>query len=347
MHKRKLPIVALILLLASALYVGYRYSTDFRPPSVKTQVEKTNEVLKHDRDVLKGAPAGEAEVYQALVRLGQMQEPLAQQESIKRSTSPSAFVREGAANALGNFGDEISLKTLKQLLADPEKAVRLQAIHGLGHRPGAGREELLRSAEKQNGLGAEEKVAIQVSLVESATNPQTRETALEQLLKFSQADASIAAPAALQVMSLAPQDERVLKMLRDLLKKDLDSVVSSTAIRHLSALRDPWMVENLGKWATHSNAQLRMAAVQSVHIACPAARWQILETAITGERDRNILAEAINAPTYMPGKEAVTFLERMSHSDQLTKEELVILTQKLVQLKASNQADPCLQPTAH
>src|SRR5688500_4886423 len=110
--------ILLILVGFAALIAGYRHmakrGADIPPMN---EVERVADITRKDKETLLNKNARDTEVFGALVRLGQREEPLARQEAVRRADSPSKMVREGVANALGGFDDVESLDTLKKLLA--------------------------------------------------------------------------------------------------------------------------------------------------------------------------------------------------------------------------------------
>jgi HEAT repeat protein len=336
----RLVAIALGLVIASLGIWKLRHR---RPGSPRNEAERVAELLKHDRESLANPRASDAEIYGAMVRLAQRKEPIARQEAVKRAKSDRRLLREGAANALGFFDDPESSATLQALLSDADPTVRVQAIRGLGNLPLAGRETLLRQLLARPNLNAQERVAGLESLLRVSSTSTAKSDAVGELVKMARdsRDPNLALHSAMTVVSLAPRDERVISLLRDELEKHSNPALEPTAIRHLSAVQDPWVRKNLSRLLDSPQSQTRLAAVQSTHMACPDDRWSMLEKVMTSERDKLVVVASIQEAGYMPGGEAKALLERMLAQSHFQGDEIYAAKNALERAR-NNAVDPCL-----
>jgi hypothetical protein len=130
-------------------------------------------------------------------------------------------------------------------------------------------------------------------------------------------------------------------MLREFLTSGRSLPVLPTAVRHLSALADPWIAPRLSALREHPDHGVRLAAIQSLHMACPSDRWSVLEAALRGERDRQIVAAAVDEAGTMPGSEAQALLDRVIRGNVLSGQELDRAKEVLERLRSSTGSDPC------
>jgi len=262
---------------------------------VDTEKERYERVLSQDRKILKSRNASDADVNSALIRLGSENELFARSESLKRIRSESKLVRAGVGNALGFFDDEEARSAVKLLLGDREVSVRIQAISGLGHRNSLVRERLIAEVLKRVGLTEEERQAAFSVLARIAQSKESREYAVRELLtatlKASTPRARVAT--AIQVLTVAPRDPRVLEMLEEILKAGNTPDLESSAIRHLAVAKNPWLKGNLTQLSRSQNPQTRLAVVQSLHILCPPDRFNILQRAFEKDTDINVRSAAL------------------------------------------------------
>lgn len=312
-----------------------------RVPSEKERVAK---LMQEDKGNLIKKDATEYEVYAGLIRLAQLKDPYARQEATQRIGSPSRVIREAVANALGYFDDESSVASLSKLLSDPEKSVRIQAIQGIGHLPGPAREKLIQEFLKGPISSIEERAAAYTSLIRVSTNPEIKSQALGKILqevhkaKTDPEGMSVA----MMALSTAPRDPRVLDMLRDILKREHSHPIWPLAIRHLASTQDAWLKKSIDTFAKSPDAQVRLAVVQTLHMICPVNRWALLEETLKKEKDLTVISAALSEPQYMPGKEAMALLQRMSEPTSSLKEtEKTALKALLAEMKKSPAVDPC------
>ncbi len=94
---------------------------------------------------MQSASSTPAQRYGAMIRLAHKEDELAHTAAMDAAKDANAFLRGGAAQALGYFSDEDSMAALRDLLKDQDKSVRLFAIEGLGHRQGSLRSEELKA----------------------------------------------------------------------------------------------------------------------------------------------------------------------------------------------------------
>lgn len=336
--------ILLVLFGLAALFAGYRHLALRATPGPQTEMDKVADIARADKATLLNRDAREPEIFGALVRLGQREEPLARQEAVKRAESSSKMIREGVANALGFFDDAESFEKLRKLVADPEKEVRIQALVALGRRPSDARRALLREIAARPGLSAEEKVAANSSLAKLGGKGGETSSSVAALMRIALTDHDDAAAtrAASEAVSLAPRDPKVLEMLRSMLENEKREGIRSLGVRHLAVSRDPWMLKNYRRYLDNAEPGLRMAVVQSLHFLCPDDRWSTLDKVISGDRDKGVVMAALQEPRFMPGNEAKALLQRLIAGGKLAREELTSAQSTLAELEKSTAVDPCL-----
>ena len=150
---------------------GYLLKNRTREKPPASESERISRLAGTDRDNLIKANAREDEIFAALVRLAQQKLPEARQEAIRRSTSESKVIRGEVANALGYFDDSETLVLLQKLLKDSDSGVRVQAIYAIGRRSINDKETLLLEQLNGKEATAEDRVAVYVSLLQSAGSP--------------------------------------------------------------------------------------------------------------------------------------------------------------------------------
>lgn len=267
-----------VLILASAVFL-LRHSQRASHPNA---IVNSEDLLRADRANLNRKGALDGEVYGALVRLAQRQDPAAREAALARKEDPSPLIRSGVAQALGYFDDEEAFATVRGLLSDPQVSVRLQAIQGLTHRPGERRKAAARDLLARANVTSEERVAVAAAVLALQPSADERDQAIGALVHLTaepvaKQDPRVALSAAIAMVSSAPTDARVEDALRGFLKNGTVPGVHDVAIRHLASARDPWLRANYRKLEAEPSPGVRLALIQSLHIACPEDRWQTLD----------------------------------------------------------------------
>jgi hypothetical protein len=298
-----------------------------------TEKERFEKILKEDRKALSGKSSSDASIYSALVRLAGEGDSFARSEALERAQSQSSLVRAGVANALGFFDDEKALANIKILLNDPEPSVRIKAIVGLGHKKSLVREELVSEVLKRENLTDDERGTALSTLVQISQTTESKQKALKELVVsvHKQATPKARAAAATQALAAAPRDPRVLEMLVEILKAGDIPDLESSGIRHLAAVGNPWLKENIFNLSMSQNAQTRLAVVQSLHEVCPVSRFEILEKVFEKDADINVRSAAFDELGYLRGDMSLHFLKKITESKKMRPEVLARLKSLLVE----------------
>lgn len=337
MNKKSLIFVIVFVLLAAGLY--FWQSSEPQPVSMPNDVMTEEAQLKLDREHLTSLAATPHQKYGAMIRLAQRHEDAARAEALRQVTSPNALLRGGAAQALGYFDDAPSLEALKNLLNDKEKSVRLFAIQGLGHSTESLREQELLAVLENPNLDLEMQVEVDASLL-NASKGQNQE-AITRLLETARAgDGPANTEAAQRLVTLVPDDPRVLDMIRRKISAAKNERITALGTRYLSSRTDPWIRDVLKILSTHPSPSVRAAVIQSLHRVCPADRWAILDEFLASEQDEPTMKLVLEEPRYLRGKPAVQFLKKALATD-LTENLKKVAEESLKKVEAAGGAELC------
>lgn len=303
--------------------------------------------VAHDAEMIrKEGPKNESEYAGALIRLGSMKDAKARTQAITDAHSNSQAIKSAAANALGFFDDDEAIATLSQLTEDPDTQVRIQAYRALGNHSSEKRHSILQNSLTRTHLEVDEKVAIYQGLSRGPISEKLRNSGLQDLLKYAN---NLNEPygssirALIAAISLAPKNPQLIEFLRRNLKPTGNFNLSVFAVRHLSAIADPWLRDHLNELISTKDIPLRIATVQSIHLVCPKDRWAILESLMKTEKeDTNFIKVMIEEISLMPGEDATRLLKRIADQKLTTNPELNAYLQKANQkVSAQNAKDPC------
>ena len=340
MTNKKLPlfISALVILIG----VVFHFSSGNKTPK-----DGYDKVLEIDRKNIENPKATDAEIYGALVRLAQKSDPVAKKVALQKKSSSSALIREGCAVALGYFEDPTTVSALMGFLGDKESRVRVRTIEALSSHWTQERQNALDALLKSNDRTAQEKIAIYAALAKISPKPEGRAGAIEALLKIAKGGPGIedagANLAASELMTLAPRDKAVADMLRDIVKKGGRPEISIVALRHLAASGDVWLRSNLAQLSKSPDIQVRLAAIQSIHMSCPDDRWDILKMVMSFERESAVLQSAFLELAIMKGPQAKALAEEIPEERKFGSEDSFALKKATAEIKSNKGIDPCLR----
>ncbi len=340
-HKT-LGLTLVILVIAAAAAWFFLKNKTAKPEVASNQIVTEEMQLEQDRDALRSSSATPNQVYGAMIRLAQKNEDMARDAALKRATDENAFLRGGAAQALGHFDDNESKETLKTLLSDKESSVRLFAIQGLGAKTDNLREQELRALLSSPELFPMMEVEIYTSLLKSGSE-QTKDEALGALLRIaSQGEEETHTEAAQRLITLAPENNRVLDLIRKKISAAKNERLTAVGTRYLSSRNDPWIRPILKTLSTHPSAMVRSAVVQSIHRVCPSDRWEILEKMLAREEDLNVQKLILEEPMYLMGDQAKAFLSKAASSD-LSADAKKIVADATEKVEAGGSQELCEQ----
>ena len=340
MTNKKLPlfISALVILIG----VGIHFIS--KPHAPKTDYDL---VLDIDKKNIENPKASESELYGAMIRLAQKSDPVAKKVALEKKSSASPLIREGCAVALGYFEEPTTISALMGLLGDKESKVRVRAIEALSSHWTQERQNALDGLLKSSDRSVQEKIAIYASLAKISPKPEARANALAALLKIARGGPGIvdynANLAASELMTLAPKDQAVADMLRDIVKKGGRPEISIVALRHLAASGDVWMRTNIAQLSKSPDIQIRLAAIQSIHMSCPDDRWEILKSVLSFERESAVIQSAIVELMIMRGPQAKIIVNEISETRKFGSEDSFELKKAAAEIKNTGPNDPCLR----
>jgi len=340
-RKTKVLIVLSLLAIATATYFV------LRPKNlIQDEKNKLAQTLANDEKILKNEKeASEREIYSALVRLGDHNNLLSKQEALKRMQNPSAVIRKGAAEALGFFLEDQDSKTaLATLLADEDPIVRLAAINAHSRRGGNGKIEILEKLLAQKGPNNKiqwndlEKANLYIGILRLAKG-DAKASKLPPLLALykSTKDVQTKNEILIHVMSQVPKNPSVLDLVENEALKSSEALIITQAIRHIAAIREKRLAEKLGDFLQSPHLPVRMALVQSLFMACPSNRIQILERTIEKDPQPEVRKQAIEQIAILGGDEANTLLERLTKNTQLNPDDLSLVQSTLKNWKKSEK----------
>lgn len=338
----------LAIIAVGAVFAGYQvYSHRSSSPQIfKTEQERLASLRAIDLKILNTPSAIETDVFAALIRLAQQGNPIAQEEALKRMTSPSATVRAGVANSLGYFDDSRALPALEQLLRDSDLSVRTHSLYALGHKLTPNRAPTVERFLKSPQITDTEKVAAFSTLLKLGSASGTPRAQapwikkLVDLVKQTQ-DFSVRLQGALILSREAARDPQVTELFRGFLHKEKTQPFPSMAIRQLAGVQDPWFIKNFSSYYASEEIQNRIAAIQTLHLVCPKGRWEMLRGSLAKETDQTLLREAMEETLRMPGKAAMATLLEVEKQNNLKGEAAERLKKVLGELGQKSPADPC------
>ena len=328
---------------------GYFAYKKFQTPKsyAELEAERIAKVIKQDKKTLDNSKAHEADVYGALIRLSSRGEKMALQESLKRAKDPSTLVRAAVGNALGYFDDPEALQMMERLSNDPEIQVRVQAINGIAHKDAPPRIELLKRVVGRASVSPEEWVAAYSGLLVMSVSPQEKTSAVVTLIGMS-SNAKLAENlrnlAAIKLISVAPRDEKVVKMMKDVVLAGKNRALVPVSLRHLSTMNLPGMADVFVAASKNEDAQVRIAALQGMRYSCHPKRFNVAEHFIRQDKERYVKDAAIRELQWMPSDESLAVLERVikDHALEDDQERLVRITATEVRrLKGQPGSHPC------
>lgn len=347
MKKQNLFIIGLVvaLLVLAGLFVFNRSATKNKD----SKIQRAADPDKNDHQILKGylkdGNAPESEVYGAVIRLAQAGDSISLEVAKKLTQSKSKMLREGAAQALGYFPDTEIRDSIVRLTLDPDESVRVFAYESLSVMKSAERLTWLESRQKEKSLTPTEKVALLGSLYQLQPKDEKKKVYLDELMSVGRgSNAELSKKAALKVMQVSGQESIVKDFMIDRVRNSKDEAVMSVAIRRLANRSDPWIRDQLGELVKSNLAQVRIAALQSLHRACPAQRWSIIESVVKYEKDTSVLQKAFEATLFLEKSKSEEFLQKLASDTTLDADRKSTAGKFLAEVKSRPAALGCSSP---
>lgn len=313
MKKTGLLIIGSLLIVAVAyfFYVRHRHAEKGR-----TSHDGYEKSVMDDRTSLEkfldSSDVPENQVYGAVIRMSAQKDDMALKVARTLVVNKSAYLREGAAQALGHYDDRDALDPLKTLMTDSSESVRLFALEALSYVVSAERQKLLEGflADKKKPVTPDERATALASLYRL----DPKENYISELVDIAESENS-SRIAGLKVLELAPTSPRVIPMLKKVMaKKDVDDRVVAAGIITLSNHDDKWTVQQLPIFMKSSSPFIRRAAIQSLHRTCPANRWSMLSERLGAEADPALIEILLMEAALLERKPAKEFLVKATHA---------------------------------
>ncbi len=328
-HKIILAAIGIIIILGPYFIFKKNRSTS-EVPQNKIELEAAG-----DRHVLEQFLAGkkvdERLVYAAVIRLGQISDPEALKVSLQLVSSESKYLREGAAQALAYFEDGSSLESLLKLTKDAAESVRGFAIESLGIVPNQQKIAKLKELDAQiETLSNLEKVEVKSSLFKSYPEKSSEKTeALKELVGLTRTkDSDLFVKATRKAILVASAEDPVKSLMKTVVANPAEIDTKALSIRVLGNLKDPFLNDQYKTLVSDKNPKIRLAALQTLHRACPSDRWNILAKAVAEEKDKEVQRIILEEISFLERGKALEFLNKWSDLAQVPMRE------QLGQLKA-------------
>lgn len=343
MNKLFVLVAVLIFVLVAVLF-SQRTTVPDKSQS-GTVNDEYSRTLDGDRETLRnfqnGSEKDEYKIYGAMIRLGEVRDERAYKIAIDMAKSESRLRREGAAQTLAYYTKGDATELLVELLSDSEPSVKEFAARGLGQVHDPARLEKVEELLKSNALSATQRLNL-LSSFYLLSDIAGKTWAVDQMTSLaSSLDTSEAAT--LLLVQIAPEDKATTQLLYKKIEEGSSERVLGVGIRHLASRQDPWMAQNLAKFARHSSPIVRKAVIQSLHRICPSDRWSLLTKMIDSETDKSTIEVSIREAALLSGPEAKKFIDDIS-THNLHHEAEVLIVEVKKQLAADQNASPCLQP---
>ena len=289
--------------------------------------------------------ADPAAVYGASIRLSIKPTDHVRKKMIELIKSKNSQVRAGAAFFLVNQNDPESLAAVKIILKDPDVVVRENIARGFNYNPIPERAAIIREFLASGALTDSERIHAFSALHRSVPTQDEKGVILKQLIEFATQEKNpyLSQLSILELCNLAPQNEKVLDLLRKSVQKKVKAI-TAVAIKTLAVKRDPWITENVEKLAFDSDLDVRHAIVESLHFLCPINRWTIIEKGFRDEKQLALKKEIwLSEAEKMPGTQASEFYNRLikSYKEDRMSEELAAVHASFNSMKKSSFKDPC------
>ncbi len=304
--------------------------------SSTTNTVARDKQIETDKKVLEDPKAKEPDVQLALMRLSEVHDDQARAEVFKRAKSNDLEQRKGAARALGFFTDKEALDELTRLLDDPEASIRVATIQALSFRRSPEREALFAKvltnsqatdAEKILALGALARSPTQTS--SSADPTHNKHANIEQIFTLAQSNAKNPATlgmAVRELSGLAPRDERLQKIINDILTTPAPKSATPSAL------------------ADHERMELLNLAITGLHQTCPKNRAELIKGIFSREKDPMVLRGAIQELTFLDKTVSQKLLDEAVAKKWIPDNFQPSPDMIRTRLQNSNLRDPCTNP---
>ncbi len=339
----RLILASLVLFFGiAAVLMKDRLIWSSRRESFETQREAQREA---DRSILFARDNRDStSLYGALIRVSLNPGEDIRKRVLELVGSSDVRVRAGVAFFLSGQKGSAEIDALKKLMKDPESMVRTHIARGFNHHAGPDRAPLIREFLSVAVMEDADRVQAFSALFRSQTARAEQDVSLQTIVDFAKQEKNpdLAQWALLELCNLAPQDSRVIDLLRKAIQKK-QKVVTPIAIRTLAVRRDAWLQETIEKWIFDSDPEIKRSGVDSLLFLCPVNRWTLIEKGFREAKDLREKKEVWLAQAErMPGKEAAEFYQKLLDGlKDKSPPEFSEIRASWARMQESKVKDPC------
>jgi HEAT repeat protein len=347
MISRKAKVVALtstLFIAGGVLWYARTQRSGSTPPAVDFEKFRAEQQEKDFATLGKDTPPA-TELFGAMIRMGQMQKPIARDKALQVATGADSFIRSGAARTLANFEDAEAWEALQKLCKDSNLSVRNACLGSIAARPSPERKLFVQNEFVSRSKNDVEKLEGLLVLMSFEKEEAARNTAVKSALDFAKGKPQLEATLISRLVNIAPRDAELSKLLESTLKNpDKFSLTLRTlAIRHMAAVRDSKLLPLYAPLAASQEPEIKIALLQTFTMMCPPARWTLLDKLLSDESDSKVRAEALRVLSIMPSEDARVLLDRLIEGGKFTQDEERDRAQATLNaLKKDTRVDPCL-----
>jgi HEAT repeat protein len=314
------------------------------PPAIDFEKFRAEQQEKDFATLSQDAPPA-TELFGAMIRMGQMQKPIARDKALSVAASQEAFLRSGAARTLANFEDAEAWQALQKLCKDSDPSVRNACLSSISARPSADRKTFVQKEFVAGAKNDSEKLEGLLALMSFEKSDSDRSTAIKSVLDIAKGKPQLEATLISRLINLSPRDAELSKLLQSTLENSdkYSLTVRTLAIRHLAAIREPKLLERYASLAASKEPEIKIALLQTFTTMCPPARWTLLDKFLSDESDAKVRSEALRVLSIMPTEDARVLLDRLIETGKFTEsEERERAQATLKALSTDTRVDPCL-----
>jgi HEAT repeat protein len=314
------------------------------PPAIDFEKFRAEQQEK-DFAVLNQENPPATELFGAMIRMGQMQKPIARDRALAVATSPESFLRSGAVRTLANFEDQEAWEAFQKLCKDSDPSVRNACLSSIAARPSADRELFVKSEFISRAKSDVEKLEGLLLLTSFSKDEVSRTSAIKASLDFARGKPQLEASLVSRLVNIAPRDPELSKLLESVIEnpEKFSLTLRTLAIRHLSAIQEPKLQKHYGTLADSKESEIKIALLQTFATMCPPARWTLLDKFLSDASDSKVRSEALRVIAIMPTEEARVLLDRLIVSGKFAEgEERDRAETTLKVMTQDTRVDPCL-----
>lgn len=331
--------IVAICLAAGVFIYKNRDTKSVTPPA-------RDEVLEDDLKVLNNSTGStQYQIFAALVRLAQTQNPIAFEESLKRHKDPQPWVRAGAGLALSYFDKAESDRIIAELVNDPEAIVREKTFEGLSlNAQSEGRKALLATLMNDSKRPAVEKVQLKLGLLKQTAEPKTKDQILQEmftLLKELPAEKKI--PVIQSLVAAESRNDSLGNYLKGLLETEKSSAdLTAVIVNSLSIAQPDKIRNNLAPYIRSENENVRIAVVNGLLYSCPQGVVTTLGDLIKNDKSELVVKASLQVLSGFPREESRKIFQSLQ-GKKLSPGVEQAYTQAYKAFEMNKGSDPCIK----